>query len=75
MLWLRDHCEFAASYRLGDAWGEPWWVLVYVRRDSPHADLLREAFARSKRADGVGDDLSGAFPVAPTRKVLPAAGR
>ncbi len=74
MLWLRDHCEFAASYRLGDAWGEPWWVLVYVRRDSPHADLLREAFARSKRADGVGEDLSGAFPVAPTRKVLPAAG-
>jgi hypothetical protein len=74
MVWLRDRCEFVASYRLGDAWGEPWWVLVYVRSDSPHAALLREAFARSKRADRTGEDLAAAFPVPPAREVLPARG-
>ena len=74
MVWLRDRCEFVASYRLGDAWGEPWWVLVYVRSDSPHRALLEECFARSRRADGPDEDLSGAFPVPPSRKELPLRG-
>ncbi|MBM3992204.1 MAG: hypothetical protein FJ298_14515 [Planctomycetes bacterium] len=68
MVWLRESCEFAASYRLGDAWGEPWWVLVYVRKDSPHRALLAECFARSRRSDGPDEDLSAAFPVPPRRK-------
>jgi hypothetical protein len=75
MVWLRDRCEFVASYRLGDAWGEPWWVLVYVRSDSPHRALLAECFARSRRADGPDEDLSGAFPLPPSRKNVPEVGR
>ena len=74
MVWLRDRCQFVASYRLGDAWGEPWWVLVYVRSDSPHRALLEECFARSKRVDGPEEDLSSAFPVPPSRKELPRRG-
>ena len=74
MVWLRERCDFVASYRLGDAWGEPWWVLVYVRRDSPHRALLEECFARSRRADGPSEDLSAAFPAPPKRKDVPVSG-
>ncbi len=52
---VRDTCEFGAAYRLGDGWGTPWWILVYVRRDSPHRDALLERFATSGRADRDGD--------------------
>lgn len=74
MVWLRERSDFVASYRLGDAWGEPWWVLVYVRRDSPHRALLEECFARSRRADGPSEDLSAAFPAPPKRKDVPVSG-
>lgn len=66
MLWIRERCEFAASYQLGPAWGGDWWVLVYVRRDSPHRALLVETLSRSRRADRSAD-LSSAFPFDPRR--------
>ena len=66
MQWIRDHCEFGASYQLGPAWGGDWWVLVYVRRDSPHRALLLKTLARSRRVDS-GADLGSAFPYDPRR--------
>lgn len=51
MCWLRDRTEFVTCYRLGDAWGDAWWVMVYVRRDSPHRDRLVEVLSRSQLAD------------------------
>lgn len=64
MTWLRDRCEFAASYELGDAWGGDWWVLVYVRRDSPHRAKLLETLSNSRRADE-NPDLGAVFPYDP----------
>lgn len=64
MLWIRDRCEYATCYRLGDAWGDRWWVLVYVRRDSPHRARLMEVLSRSVLADH-DDVLSDAFPFDP----------
>jgi hypothetical protein len=51
MVWLRERCEFAAAYKLGPAWGSDWWVLVYVRRDSPHRARVLEVLENSRRRD------------------------
>lgn len=51
MVYLRDHTEFAAAYKLGDAWRSDWWVLVYVRRDSPHRERVLSSLRSSSRAD------------------------
>lgn len=64
MVWLRERCEFATCYRLGDAWGDAWWVLVYVRKDSPYRERLLEVLSRSKRADPE-EDLGAAFAYDP----------
>lgn len=64
MLWLRERCEFATCYRLGDAWGDAWWVLVYVRKDSPYRERLLEVLSQSKRADP-DEDLGAAFAFDP----------
>lgn len=69
MLWremsfLRERCVFGACYKLGDRWGEDWWVFLYVRADSPHRDAILAALAASKRADATSD-LSRVFPFDP----------
>lgn len=51
MVYLRDRTEFAAAYKLGDAWGSDWWVLAYVRRDSPHREHILSSLRSSRRAD------------------------
>ncbi|MCC7011802.1 MAG: hypothetical protein IT454_04490 [Planctomycetes bacterium] len=66
MLWLRERCEYATCYRLGDAWGDAWWVMVYVRRASPHRELLMEVLSRSQRADP-DEELGRAFPFDPKK--------
>jgi hypothetical protein len=33
MQWVRENCVFGACYKLGDAWGDNWWVFLYVRKD------------------------------------------
>jgi arabinofuranosyltransferase len=55
MVWLRERCEFAAAYKLGPAWGSDWWVLVYVRRDSPHRERVLDVLANSRRTDRNAD--------------------
>jgi hypothetical protein len=64
MRWIRDHCEFGAAYKLGDAWGSDWAVLLYVRRDSPHRDRIVEALARGGRGNP-DIELSRVFPFDP----------
>ncbi len=64
MRYVRDHCEFGAAYRLGRAWGGDWWILAYVRTDSPHREALQRVFAASRRADGESD-LSATYGVDP----------
>lgn len=64
MVWIRDHCEFGAAYKLGPAWGADWWVLVYVRRDSPHRARVLEVLRSSTRADREAD-LAKNFPFDP----------
>jgi hypothetical protein len=55
MQYIRDRCEFGACYKLGDAWGDDWWVFVYVRRDSPHREALLKTLRESKRTDKSSD--------------------
>jgi hypothetical protein len=64
MKYARDHCEFGACYKLGDAWGDDWWVFVYVRRDSPHRDVLQDMFAQSTRVSS-GHELPSVFAFDP----------
>jgi len=66
MKWIRDHCEFAGAYKLGQAWGDDWWVLVYVRRDSSHRERVLETLSRSARVDRESD-LGATFPFDPRR--------
>lgn len=66
MAWVREHCVFGACYKLGPAWGDDWWVFLYVRKDSPHRERLLEVLRRSKRADRKSD-LSERFPFDPRR--------
>jgi|TARA_B110000495_G_C22953212_1_gene558259 hypothetical protein len=47
MLHIRDNCEFGAVYKL---WGD-WALIAYVRRDSPHRELIMDVFPSSKLAD------------------------
>ena len=61
MLYLRDHYEFGAAYSLGD-----WWLLAYVRRDSPHAPAIRRALRSSRWSDRTSD-LAKIFGVDPRR--------
>lgn len=71
MLWIRERCEFGAAYKLGPAWGSDWWVLVYVRRDSPHRERVLEVLRRSARADAQAD-LASVFPFDPRSLSGPA---
>ena len=64
MRWLRENCVFGACYKLGDAWGEEWWVFLYVRKDSPHRQELLERLRASHRADQ-RSDLSQVFAFDP----------
>jgi hypothetical protein len=64
MSWVREHCVFGACYKLGDAWGDDWWVFLYVRKDSPHRDELLRTLQNSKRVDKVSD-LSKLFAFDP----------
>ena len=64
MHWVREHCVFGACYKLGDAWGDEWWVFLYVRRDSAHKDALLQALRDSKHADWTSD-MSSLFAFDP----------
>lgn len=64
MHWVREHCVFGACYKLGDAWGDDWWVFVYVRKDSAHKAALLGALRDSKRTDQTSD-LSRLFAFDP----------
>jgi len=64
MVYLRDHTEFATAYKLGDAWGSDWWVLLYVRTDSPHRARILSTLGNSRRADPA-PLLGQAFPFDP----------
>lgn len=64
MVWIRDHCEFGAAYKLGPAWGSDWWVLVYVRTDSPHRQRVLDVLRNSQRADARAE-LAQSFPFDP----------
>lgn len=66
MRYVRENCVFGACYKLGDAWGEDWWVFLYVRKDSPHREALLTTMRGSKLADTTSD-LSGAFAFDPRR--------
>ncbi len=75
MLWIRERCEFGAAYKLGPAWGADWWVLVYVRRDSPHRQRVLDVLRSSPRADAQAD-LGQVFPFDPRLLGAPSlAGR
>ncbi|MEO6709794.1 MAG: hypothetical protein ABI054_01310 [Planctomycetota bacterium] len=64
MHWVREHCVLGACYKLGDAWGDDWWVFLYVRKDSPHREALLQVLRDSKRADRTSD-LSSLFDFDP----------
>jgi hypothetical protein len=64
MVWIRDHCEYATSYQLGPAWGGDWWVMVFVRRDSPLRATLLQTLSTSTRAER-DVQLGRAFPFDP----------
>lgn len=66
MRWVREHCAFGACYKLGDAWGDDWWVFLYVRKDSPNREALLEVLRRSRRSDQQSD-LGSVFPFDPRR--------
>ena len=66
MRWVREHCVFGACYKLGDAWGDDWWVFLYVRKDSAHRDALLDVLRRSRRTDKASD-LGSVFPFDPRR--------
>ncbi len=55
MGYVRARFEFGACYKLGARWGRDWWAFAYIRRDSPHAEVLRAKFASSKRVDNTSD--------------------
>ena len=71
MMFIRDNYEFGATYNLSDS-GE--WLFAYVRRDSPHRDILIHTLSNSKRANHTSE-LSQFFGVDPRqlgkREVLP----
>lgn len=72
MGWVREHCEFAACYKLGSAWGGDWWLFVYVRRDSPHRERLLQELRASRWVDRESD-LGAVFAFDP--RLLGAAPR
>ncbi len=46
MQFIRDHFEFGAAYELpGD-----WALFAYVRRDSPHREVIQQVLGNSRRA-------------------------
>ncbi len=64
MRWVRERCVFGACYKLGDRWGDEWWVFLYVRKDSAHRDALLGVLRESKRAD-TDTDLTRLFAFDP----------
>jgi hypothetical protein len=66
MTFVRENCVFGACYKLGDAWGDDWWVFLYVRKDSPHKDRLLDVLRRSTRTDK-SSDLGRVFAFDPRR--------
>ncbi len=66
MRWVREHCVFGACYKLGERWGDEWWVFLYVRKDSAHRDALLGALRGSKRSD-METDLTRLFAFDPRR--------
>lgn len=55
MRYVREHYEFGACYKLGDAWGDDWWVFAYVRRTSEHRERIRSVLEHSTRTDRDSD--------------------
>lgn len=51
MQYVRDHCEFGAAYSFNGVWGNDWALFAYVRRNSPHRDVIMEVLSHSQRAD------------------------
>lgn len=47
MLFVRDHYEFGAAYPTGQG----FWLIAYVRRDSPHREVILEALRSSRHSD------------------------
>ncbi|MGH9175883.1 MAG: hypothetical protein ACRD1H_16075, partial [Vicinamibacterales bacterium] len=51
MQYIRDRCEFGAAYALEGNWA----LFAYVRKDSPHRDVIQGVLRRSQRADWKSD--------------------
>ena len=51
MAYLRDHYEFGAAYRVAG----PWFIVSYVRKDSPHRTRIHAALSVSERPDRTSD--------------------
>lgn len=51
MKYVRDHCVFGAAYGFDGVWGNDWALFAYVRRDSPHRDVILRALRNSGRSD------------------------
>lgn len=51
MQYLRDHCVFGAAYGFDGVWGDDWALFAYVRRDSPHREVILRVLRDSARAD------------------------
>ena len=64
MLYVRERCEFGAAYKLGNAWGDDWWVFAYVRRDSPQRERIASVLVGSSGSDATSD-LGKVFPFDP----------
>lgn len=47
MQYVRDYYEFGAAYGLPSDWA----LMAYVRKDSPHRDVLQRVLKASRRAD------------------------
>jgi len=51
MQYVRDHCVFGAAYGFDGVWGDDWALFAYVRRDSPHRDVILKVLRNSARSD------------------------